>query len=377
MYLSILALPLFGSAVAGLLGRKIGVTGAHIITTGALMLSALLSIVRFYEVGLSNSPVSIDLYSWIDSEFLLVKWGFLFDSLTVSMLLPVLIVSSMVHLYSISYMGEDPHNQRFFSYLSMFTFFMLVLVAGDNYLILFVGWEGKFFALNDLYDCPILEMFSIFGVKLFHIHKKIPSINRIGPHPYFIIQILVGSLLGDGHLEKRGIGIRAKFEQTSRNVEYLMWFYNIFATLGYCTTIVPKLFKRIKKDNTVYFGFKFRTYSFSSFIWLYDAFYINGVKHLPIALLSELLTPLALAIWYMDNGSVLGSGYKIATHCFLKSELEALCKLLYDKYSLECSLHKDGDKFRLYIKSSSAKTFADLVRPHMLDNMKYKLGANK
>lgn len=63
----------------------------------------------------------------------------MFDSLTVSMLLPVLLVSSMVHVYSISYMSSDPHNQRFFSYLSMFTFFMLILVAGDNYLILFVG----------------------------------------------------------------------------------------------------------------------------------------------------------------------------------------------------------------------------------------------
>ena len=71
-----------------------------------------------------------------------VDWAFMFDSLTVSMLLPVLIVSSMVHVYSISYMSSDPHNQRFFSYLSMFTFFMLILVAGDNYLILFVGWEG-------------------------------------------------------------------------------------------------------------------------------------------------------------------------------------------------------------------------------------------
>ncbi len=84
MYLSILALPLFGSAAAGLLGRKLGVTGAHIITTGCLMASAILALVAFYEVGLCSSPVSIELSSWIDSEFLLVKWGFLFDSLTVS-----------------------------------------------------------------------------------------------------------------------------------------------------------------------------------------------------------------------------------------------------------------------------------------------------
>jgi NADH-ubiquinone oxidoreductase chain 5 len=140
MYLSILALPFFGSAVAGLLGRKIGVTGAHIITTGSLMITTVLAVVAFYEVGLCGSPVSVELFSWIDSEFMYVSWGFLFDSLTVSMLLPVLVVSSLVHLYSVSYMAEDPHNQRFFSYLSMFTFFMLVLVAGDNYLIMFVGW---------------------------------------------------------------------------------------------------------------------------------------------------------------------------------------------------------------------------------------------
>lgn len=58
------------------------------------------------------------------------------------MLLPVLVVSSLVHIFSVDYMSSDPHNQRFFSYLSMFTFFMLILVAGDNYLVMFVGWEG-------------------------------------------------------------------------------------------------------------------------------------------------------------------------------------------------------------------------------------------
>lgn len=142
MYLTILALPMLGALTAGLLGRKIGVTGAHIVTCTALVASALLSIVAFYEVGLSGSPVVINLSSWIDSESMLVNWAFLFDSLTVSMLLPVLVVSSLVHIFSVDYMAADPHNQRFFSYLSMFTFFMLVLVAGDNYLVMFVGWEG-------------------------------------------------------------------------------------------------------------------------------------------------------------------------------------------------------------------------------------------
>lgn len=139
MYLTLLILPILGSITSGLLGRKIGVTGAHVITCSCLIISTLLAIVAFYEVGLCGSPVSINLVSWIDSELMDVSWGFLFDSLTVSMLLPVLVVSALVHIFSVDYMSSDPHNQRFFSYLSMFTFFILVLVTGDNYLVMFVG----------------------------------------------------------------------------------------------------------------------------------------------------------------------------------------------------------------------------------------------
>jgi NADH-ubiquinone oxidoreductase chain 5 len=108
MYLVILTLPLLAATVAGFLGRKIGRTGSHLITCGALIITASLALVAFYEVGLCQSPVSIKLMSWIDSEFLFVSWGFIYDSLTVSMLLPVLLVSALVHLYSIGYMSEDP-----------------------------------------------------------------------------------------------------------------------------------------------------------------------------------------------------------------------------------------------------------------------------
>lgn len=139
MYLTLLFLPMLGSFRAGRFGRKIGVTGAHIISCTCVIISRLLAILAFFEVALSNSPVSINFVSWIDSEIMDVSWGFLFDGLTVSMLLPVLIVSSLVHVFSVDYMSRDPHNQRFFSYLSMFTFFMLILVTGDNYLIMFVG----------------------------------------------------------------------------------------------------------------------------------------------------------------------------------------------------------------------------------------------
>jgi len=142
MYLSILILPLLGSVVSGLMGRKVGVTGSHIITISCLVLASVLASFAFYEVGISGSPVSIRLSSWIDSENLSVSWEFLFDSLTVSMFIPVLYISTLIHLFSVNYMGEDPHNQRFFSYLSLFTFFMLILVSGANYFVLFVGQTG-------------------------------------------------------------------------------------------------------------------------------------------------------------------------------------------------------------------------------------------
>jgi len=112
MYLAILTFPLLAATVAGFLGRKVGRTGSHLITCGSLIITTLLALVAFYEVGLCESPVSIKVINWIDSEFMLISWGFIYDSLTVSMLLPVLLVSALVHIYSIGYMSEDPHNQR-------------------------------------------------------------------------------------------------------------------------------------------------------------------------------------------------------------------------------------------------------------------------
>ena len=111
MYLAIIVLPLLGSIVSGFFGRKVGVSGAQIITTSCVILTTILSIITFFEVGLNNIPVSIQLFKWIDSESLNVFWGFNFDSLTVSMLIPVLIVSSLVHLYSVGYMSHDPRGR--------------------------------------------------------------------------------------------------------------------------------------------------------------------------------------------------------------------------------------------------------------------------
>jgi proton-translocating NADH-quinone oxidoreductase chain L len=102
----------------------------------------LLSFFAFYEVGFSGSPCYVKLLTWFNSEYLCADWGFQFDSLTVVMLIVVTFISSLVHLYSTEYMSHDPHLPRFMSYLSLFTFFMLILVTADNFVQLFVGWEG-------------------------------------------------------------------------------------------------------------------------------------------------------------------------------------------------------------------------------------------
>lgn len=142
MYLLIVFLSIIGSCSAGLFGRHLGPFGSAFITTTCLFLSFLISLVAFYEVALSGSVVYIKLTTWISSEVLNIDWGFMFDSLTVGMCVVVTFISFLVHLYSIEYMSHDPHLSRFMSYLSLFTFFMLILVTADNFIQMFVGWEG-------------------------------------------------------------------------------------------------------------------------------------------------------------------------------------------------------------------------------------------
>ena len=142
MYLSIILLPLLGSIVSGFMGRKVGVTGSKIISCTCLILTSILISIAYYEVGLIGSVVSIDLGSWIDSEIMNIKWEFYFDQLTVSLGLAVVYCSTLIHIYTIDYLSSDPHNQRFFSYLSAFTAGMLFLICGGNFFVMFIGWEA-------------------------------------------------------------------------------------------------------------------------------------------------------------------------------------------------------------------------------------------
>src|SRR3979411_2323418 len=119
-----------------------GSRAAELITTGLLLVSAVLSWFVLVDVGFMHHDARIALFPWISSGDLQVAWSLRVDTLTAVMLVVVNTISSLVHLYSIGYMDEDPGRPRFFSYLSLFTFAMLMLVTADNLVQLFFGWEG-------------------------------------------------------------------------------------------------------------------------------------------------------------------------------------------------------------------------------------------
>jgi NADH-ubiquinone oxidoreductase chain 5 len=142
MYLLLIFLPLLNSLNTGLFSNFIGRRGSVLISIVLMVITLILSFITFYEVGLLGSPNYITTFTWFDSELFFIHWSFFFDSLTVTMLIVVNFVSTLVHIYSIDYMRYDPHLPRFMSYLSLFTFFMLILVTANNFVQMFVGWEG-------------------------------------------------------------------------------------------------------------------------------------------------------------------------------------------------------------------------------------------
>ncbi|HLT76746.1 MAG TPA: NADH-quinone oxidoreductase subunit L [Ferrovibrio sp.] len=142
MYHLIVFLPLLAAIVAGLFGRRIGDVASMAVTCVAVIISAVLSWVALYLVVGKGMVVTIKVLDWIDSGSFSVDWALRIDQLTAVMLVVVNTVSALVHVYSVGYMSHDPHRPRFFAYLSLFTFAMLMLVTADNFVQLYMGWEG-------------------------------------------------------------------------------------------------------------------------------------------------------------------------------------------------------------------------------------------
>jgi len=142
MEFALLFLPLLASIISGFFGKYIGDRNSEIVTSLFVSISALLSLIIFYQVIVNGYENNVTIATWINSGALDVNWSIKVDALSAVMLVVVTLVSSLVHIYSIGYMSHDPHKPRFMAYLSLFTFAMLTLVTSDNFLQLFFGWEG-------------------------------------------------------------------------------------------------------------------------------------------------------------------------------------------------------------------------------------------
>jgi NADH-quinone oxidoreductase subunit L len=147
IYKAIVFLPLIGFLIAGLFGRSIGAKASEYVTSGLMIVVAILSWIVFFNVALGHhgeggEVIKVEVLRWIQSGGIDVQWAFRIDTLTAIMFVVVNTVSTLVHLYSIGYMHHDPHRPRFFAYLSLFTFAMLMLITSDNLLQMFFGWEG-------------------------------------------------------------------------------------------------------------------------------------------------------------------------------------------------------------------------------------------
>jgi NADH-quinone oxidoreductase subunit L len=209
----IVFLPLVAAAIAGLFCRVIGDRPAQIVTCSALLIAAALSIFVFVRIGFGPEQgklIVVKLFAWIGSGTLDIDWSLRVDTLTAVMLIVVTGVSSMVHVYSVGYMAEDPSIPRFMSYLSLFTFFMLMLVTSDNLVQLFFGWEGvglaSYLLIGFWYDRPSANAAAI----------KAFIVNRVGDFGFalgiFAVWVLSGSIAYDEIFAKAPVMAKMKIE---------------------------------------------------------------------------------------------------------------------------------------------------------------------
>ena len=189
LYLLVPLAPLLGAILAGLFGKVIGRTGAHLVTILGVAVALAASVLIYQDVAAGNT-FNGTLYTWMVAGGITFEVGFLIDSLTVMMMLVVTFVSLMVHIYTIGYMSEDPGYQRFFSYISLFTFSMLMLVMSNNFLQLFFGWEAvglvSYLLIGFWYDRPTA----------IYANLKAFLVNRVGDFGFLLGIGLIAAYAG-------------------------------------------------------------------------------------------------------------------------------------------------------------------------------------
>ena len=256
---------------------------------------------------------------------------------------------------------------RFFSLHYLLPFLLAALVVA--HLIALHTHGLDFFGPN------LIFMKSLTKISLAFILPNFSPKTRIGPHNEEVYSVLIGSILGDCHAERLPSGgVRFIFKQSAVHKDYLFWLFDFFRHRGYCTNNLP-VKSTLKSGGDKYYEFyRFNTFTYSSLLDIYKLFYTSTKKKVIPNNIEELLTPLALAIWLMDDGTFKSPGLRIATNCFKKQEVELLGRALDNKFNIKSSLHYNNAKYQLYIKKESMPLLKKLVLPHIVPSMLYKLG---
>ncbi len=188
-------------------------------------------------------------------------------------------------------------------------------------------------------------------------------------------EVLVGLLLGDGHIEQPYITPRArlKVEQRIGAKEYVEWLYDIFH--DWIRSDIRTRSKFLKSTGKTYKSCEFTTFTHEELMFYRELFYPDGKKVIPTNIY-DILTPLGLAIWFMDDGSIKShesKGRILNTHSFSKHEVLMLCAVLQDKFNLQAWPRKQKDGIQIYISGKSSETLQCILEPHVIPMMRYKL----
>ena len=247
-------------------------------------------------------------------------------------------------------------------------------------------------------ECPIYLYFintSNYNESMVHLDKFVLAIiintprSRTKKGSYKItsevISVLFGSLLGDASAEKRtNKGTRISFGQEHHNKEHLLQLWKILSKNGICSLNEPGAQKRKGTESYSRQVYRFKTYTFQEFDFIYDSFYTKNNIKVPKMVPSNImdyLTAQGLAIWIMDDGTWQGSGVRIATNCFTKEEQEFLCQVLKEKFNLKATIVRSGTSkstnaqhYNIYIHKESIPLLRELVKPYFVKSMLYKIG---
>lgn len=257
---------------------------------------------------------------------------------------------------------------------------ILLLSSGDS-----LKWATYISYFLHLEDNVFSSYVLISTILPFNMPKK-SSLNRIGPHNYDILSLLICHLLGDAsaYKDSRGHGTNIRFYYSTVNSEYAYFIHSrqgrLISNLGYMSRLSalekPNITYRDKGERSI---IRFSTFTFSSFNWIYESFYINNVKTVPL-FIGDYLTPQGLSHWIMDDGYYFkGRGLGLSTNSFTKNEVIFLSEgrePLKSKFNLVTSLHSTGnkDQFIIYIEKESLPLLTSIIKPYMCPSMYYKLG---